>query len=273
MKTLLLFVLHLTSYCGTRCQTPVVCRGGSNIPSSVIKETDPPGTVIFRASLSAGHSWKIRYTDRLEPKTFYGNAMAFDPPDGNNTKECKYKADGTGTSICELKLAHTIDAEVIKSEHGVSPAGSSSSNFVLTYTAECKQNSQSLVIQYEVFVTVRLVNEYSPKFTRSSVTVDFAKDELVGGTVLYDLKNTADDDDVGRDGSVNSYTLVNKTDLIAQIDMTQRVVLSRKITSDDLKNGNCLRFLFQAWDSGHPRKAGYLTLTLNVQNNDGTWTD
>ena len=273
MKTLLLFVLHLTSYCGTRCQTPVVCRGGSNIPSSVIKETDPPGTVIFRASLSAGHSWKIRYTDRLEPKTFYGNAMAFDPPDGNNTKECKYKADGTGTSICELKLAHTIDAEVIKSEHGVSPAGSSSSNFVLTYTAECKQNSQSLVIQYEVFVTVRLVNEYSPKFTRSSVTVDFAKDELVGGTVLYDLKNTADDDDVGRDGWVNFYILVNKTDLIAQIDMTQRVVLSRKITSDDLKNGNCLRFLFQAWDSGNPRKAGYLTLTLNVQNNDGTWTD
>ena len=96
-----------------------------------------------------------------------------------------------------------------------------------------------------------------------------AKEDSGSGKELYDLTDSAQDADVGSDGYVVEIVVSNQTDLIA-IQSQFKVVLNRGITEDDLKSGNCLRFLLLALDGGRPSKSGKMTFVLNVEDEGQT---
>ena len=272
MKINIVFVLHLTSYCLTHCEKtdptkPVNC-GISKMPLSQIKETDKRGTLIFRAKVEKKYTWRIKpIGSNPNPNKFFDNALAFDPPDGNNTLQCPGEAK---TAMCDLKLMYAIDPEYIKSEYGIAAVPSRTSSIVLEYVVTCFERSKpSSKLTYQYFLVVALVNEFSPKFKIPHLYVEFAKDDLVGGALIYDLTGSAVDEDEGSDGDIFEVTVATKTDLIT-IKQAFEVVMNRAITLEDLKNGNCLYFVLLVWDSGHPRKSGNVTLKLKVLYNDLT---
>ena len=270
MKIHIVFVLHLTSYCLTHCEKtdptkPVNC-GISKIPVSQIKETDKRGTLILRAKVENKYTWRIKpIGSNPNPSKFFDNVLAFDPPDGNNTLQCPGKAK---TATCDLKLMYAIDPEYIKSEYGIAAVPIRTSSIVLEYVVTCIEGSKtSSRLTYQYFLVVALVNEFSPKFKTPHLHVEFAKDDLVEGALIYDLTGGAVDEDEGSDGDIFEITVATKTDLIT-VKQAFKVVMKRAVTLEDLKNGNCLYFVLLAWDTGHPRKSGNITLKLKVLYNN-----
>lgn len=68
------------------------------------------------------------------------------------------------------------------------------------------------------------------------------------------------------DGQIGRFSLVNDTDLITVLRGSERVVMGRNVTSDDLRKGHRLRFRLQVTDLGlrDIRRKGYMTLSIHV---------
>ena len=270
MKILFLFVLYLTSRYLTPCQSveqTSLCGSANNLPKAAVTETDLPGTHILKADVSAGHSWKISLKTSVSSqglKTFYETALGFVRPDGNNSLMCKYEANANDGSFCELKLMRTMDPEFIQRQYKQVVIRDYAFSFVVLYQVECKESVQGSFLRYDLFLAISSVNEYAPTFRNSPVIVVVAKEDSGSGKELYDLTDSAQDADVGSDGYIVEIVVSNQTDLIA-IQSQFKVVLNRGITEDDLKSGNCLRFLLLALDRGRPSKSGEMTFVLSVE--------
>ena len=275
MKILFLFVLYLTSRYLTPCQSVEetgLCGSANNLPKAAVTETDLAGTHILKAVVSAGHSWTISLKTSVSShglKTFYETALGFVRPDGNNSLMCKYEANANDGSFCELELTRTMDLEFIQRQYKQIVIQDYGFSFIVLYQVECKESVQGSFLRYDLFLAISSVNEYAPMFRNSPVIVVVAKEDSGSGKELYDLTDSAQDADVGSDGHIVEIVISNQTDLIA-IQSQFKVVLNRGITEDDLKSGNCLRFLLLALDGGRPSKSGEMTFVVNVEDEGQT---
>ena len=157
----------------------------SDLILATISEADLPGTLLFRARLTANQSWEVRYDPArsglpgvLTP--FFQQAVRFDPPDGNNTLRCSHQADSNGTSFCDLRLVTTVDVERIKRTYHASPVGPRKRFFEAAYRCHCRKpadvadsgNPPTLEhYRFKLFLGVTTLNEFPPQFTRPLVTV------------------------------------------------------------------------------------------------------
>ena len=281
MEIAILFVLLLTTYHLTLPADSLINKGcsGQEPPRVVsVRETDPVGTQLYRATVKPGHSFSVYFNMRFESENdlspFYNKSLRIDPPNGNNTRKCTNGANSSADSFCDLKLDVIMDPEYIKAEYRSPLESNHQTSFRVLYLIECTVDTENVDSDvWNIILEVRLVNEFSPEFTIPLVKVDKLQSALVTGTQLYNLKDKVTDNDVGHDGEILEmyYAVFTPTDLI-EIDGPW-VVMARDITWDDVKDGNILRFVITAADATSDTKTGAhvgyktgnMTLVLSVQ--------
>ncbi|KAK3099557.1 hypothetical protein FSP39_006219 [Pinctada imbricata] len=124
-----------------------------------------------------------------------------------------------------------------------------------------------LVDPIDIYITVLDINDNSPKFPKSEVTIKFGESSNIGDMNVLD---TATDLDIGQNGNVTNYQIISRDDdgkfetVFDPANFGQNLRI-RLIGNLDREERDKYQLNISVQDNGNPPKYGYLRVHINIQ--------